>query len=108
MKWVGPIGFSMPRYAQRYTEHADHHLYPSATLQFREVVPLTAALQNAWPIVVLVDGSAGSPFTGLAKSNAPVRSPQTWRRQALMLGQVAGVPRAAVQVSRKRITEVWS
>lgn len=32
----------------------------------------------------------------------------TLRRHALMLGQVAGVPRAEVHVSMKRRTEVWS
>ncbi len=62
----------------------------------------------AWLIVAPVSGRPGSPWTGLAKSKAPVRSPQTWRRQVLMFGQTAGVPRAAVQVSRKRITLVWS
>ncbi len=30
------------------------------------------------------------------------------RRHALMFGQVAGVPRAAVHVSMNRRTEVWS
>lgn len=64
--------------------------------------------QLDWPITKEVSGSAGIPYTGLAKSKAPVRSPVTLRRQALMFGQVAGLPRAAVQVSRKRSTEVWS
>lgn len=36
-----PVGFSMPHYAQRYAQHADRHLYPSATLTYREAVPLT-------------------------------------------------------------------
>ena len=44
----------------------------------------------------------GSPF-GVLKSKALVRSPQTVRRQALMLG--SWTPNLA---SRKRITEVWS
>lgn len=60
------------------------------------------------PMVCEVSGSAGSPYTGLAKSNTLVRSPQTRRRQSLMFTHCAGVPRAAVQVSRKRSTEVWS
>jgi hypothetical protein len=36
-----PVGFSMPRYAQRYALHADGRLYPSAALGYREAVPLT-------------------------------------------------------------------
>ena len=60
------------------------------------------------PMVREVSGSAGMPYTGLAKSKTEVRSPQTWRRQALMLGLVAGLPMAAVHTSRKRSTEVWS
>jgi hypothetical protein len=55
-----------------------------------------------------VDGSFGTPYTGEAKSNAAVRSPQTLRRQALMLGETAGVPSAVVHFSRTWITEVWS
>ena len=57
---------------------------------------------------MLVDGSVGSPYVGEVKSNALVRSPVTARRQALMFGQVAGLPIAVVHFSRNWITDVWS
>jgi hypothetical protein len=57
-----------------------------------------------WP----ASGRSGIPKTGLAKSKALVRSPQTLRRQPLMFGQIAGVPSASVHFSRNWMTEVWS
>ena len=56
-----------------------------------------------WVISGTVSGSVGTEKSGLAKSNAAVRSPVTDRRQAVMLG--ACTP---VQVSRNRSIEVWS
>ena len=53
-------------------------------------------------------GRSGIPKTGLPKSKALMRSPQTLRRQALMFGQIAGLPSASVHFSRNWITEVWS
>src|SRR5215469_10493323 len=50
-----------------------------------------------WVISGTVSGRVGIVKSGLAKSNAAVRSPETDRRQAVMLG--AWTP---VQVSRKR------
>jgi hypothetical protein len=58
--------------------------------------------------MTVVFGNFGRPKTGEWKSKASVRSPQTLRRQALMFGQVAGVPSAAVHFSTSWITEVWS
>jgi lipoprotein-anchoring transpeptidase ErfK/SrfK len=51
-----PVGFSMPRYAQRYAEHADHRMYPSATLTYRQAVPLTGK-KRAGGILEARDGS---------------------------------------------------
>src|SRR5260370_42467576 len=58
--------------------------------------------------MTVVGGSVGRPKTGVVKSKAPVRSPQTLRRQAVMVGQIAGAPSASVHFSRNWITEVWS
>jgi hypothetical protein len=56
-----------------------------------------------WVISAAVSGSAGIEKSGLAKSNAAVRSPVTERRHAVMLGALT-----PVQASRKRSIEVWS
>src|ERR1700722_3172634 len=69
---------------------------------------LVSTSQARMLMVLLVAGRLGRPVTGLAKSNIEVKSPHTLRRQALMFGQAAGVPRAAVHFSRNWITEVWS
>jgi hypothetical protein len=51
----------------------------------------------------VTSGNAGKLVSGWAKSNAEVRSPQVCRRQSLMFGSTT-----PVQVSKKRMMEVWS
>ena len=51
-----PVGFSMPRYAQRYTSHADGQLYPASTLGYREPV-LLSGKKRAGGVLEARDGS---------------------------------------------------
>jgi L,D-transpeptidase catalytic domain len=51
-----PVGFSMPRYAQRYTLHADRQVYPSSALGYREAVALTGQ-RRAGGLLEARDGS---------------------------------------------------
>jgi hypothetical protein len=51
-----PVGFSMPRYAQRYKGSGVGPMTPSGTLQYREVVPLTG-VKKSGGVLEARDGS---------------------------------------------------